>query len=80
MLYEVITDIVKPLGWNRTTPPPTDADMKYILLYHENNYGLIVESKIDNAIRIVARMRDTAVSRVARGYGLPSGADQKILP
>ena len=28
--------------------------MKYILLYLENNYGLIVESKIDNAIRIAA--------------------------
>lgn len=47
-------DIVKPLGWNRTIPPLTDTDMKYILLYLENNYGLIVESKIDNAIRIVA--------------------------
>lgn len=47
-------DIVKPLGWNRTTPPLTDTDMRYIQLYLENNYGLIVESKIDNAIRIVA--------------------------
>ena len=47
-------DIVKPLGWNRTTPPLTDTDMRYIQLYFENNYGLIVESKIDNAIRIVA--------------------------
>ena len=33
-------DIVKPLGWERTSATLTDMDMKYLLLYLEEHYGL----------------------------------------
>ena len=33
-------DIVKPLGWERTSTTLTDMDMNYLLLYLEENYGL----------------------------------------
>ena len=31
-------DIVKPLGWERTSTTLTDMDMNYLLLYLEENY------------------------------------------
>ncbi len=34
-------DIVKPLGWYRDSPTLTDVDVKYLLLYFEENYGLL---------------------------------------
>ena len=36
-------DIVKPLGWERTSTTLTDMDMNYLLLYLEENYGLTSE-------------------------------------
>jgi len=53
MLSERI-DIVKPLGWERTNTTLTDMDMKYLLLYLEEYYGLTSEKKVENAIQIVA--------------------------
>ena len=47
-------DIVKPLGWERTSTTLTDMDMNYLLLYLEENYGLISEKKVQSAIKIVA--------------------------
>lgn len=47
-------DIVKPLGWERTSGTLTDMDMKYLLLYLEEHYGLTSEKKADHAIRIAA--------------------------
>lgn len=47
-------DIVKPLGWDRTSSTLTDMDMKYLLLYLEEHYGLTSEKKIEHAIQIVA--------------------------
>ena len=47
-------DIVKPLGWERTSATLTDMDMKYLLLYLEEHYGLTSEKKVENAIQIVA--------------------------
>ena len=38
-------DIVKPLGWERTSATLTDMDMKYLLLYLEEHYGLSYDSK-----------------------------------
>ena len=38
-------DIVKPLGWARTSTTLTDMDMNYLLLYLEENYGLTSEKK-----------------------------------
>lgn len=47
-------DIVKPLGWYRDSPTLTDVDIKYLLLYFEENYGLTIEKKIqDNRIILV---------------------------
>ena len=48
MLTERI-DIVKPLGWQRDSTTLTDMDVKYLLLYFEENYGLTVEKKIVDA-------------------------------
>ena len=47
-------DIIKPIGYHRTGTALTDTDMKYLLLYLEENYGLTSEKKIENAIGIVA--------------------------
>lgn len=48
------TDIVKPMWWSRTGSTLTDTDVKYLLLYLEENYGLASEKKLDYAIRITA--------------------------
>ena len=53
MLTERI-DIVKPLGWQRDSTTLTDMDVKYLLLYFEENYGLTVEKKIVDAITVIA--------------------------
>lgn len=45
---------MKPLGWDRTSSTLTDMDMKYLLLYLEEHYGLASEKKIEHAIQIVA--------------------------
>ena len=47
-------DIVKPLGWYRDSPTLTDVDIKYLLLYFEENYGLTVEKKITDAVTVIA--------------------------
>ena len=55
--FNVLTqriDIVRPLGWNRESSTLTDTDMKYLLLYLEEEYGIVNEKKIEHAVRIVA--------------------------
>lgn len=55
--FNVLTqriDIVKPLGWNRESSTLTDTDMKYLLLYLEEEYGIVNEKKIEHAVRIIA--------------------------
>ena len=47
-------DIVRDLGWRRSTSALTDTDVKYLLLYFEQNYGLISENKLMAALSIVA--------------------------
>jgi len=47
-------DIVKPLGWQRDSPTLTDVDIKYLVLYFEENYGLGIEKKIEDAVMVVA--------------------------
>ena len=47
-------DIVKPLGWYRDSPTLTDVDIKYLLLYFEENYGLTIEKKIQDAVMVIA--------------------------
>lgn len=47
-------DIVKPLGWYRDGPTLTDVDIKYLLLYLEENYGLGNEKKIQDTIMVIA--------------------------
>jgi predicted P-loop ATPase len=48
------TDIVRDLGWKRTTSAVTDTDMKYLYLYFEENYGITSEKKIADALAIIA--------------------------
>ena len=45
---------LKPIGFHRESTALNDTDMKYLLLYLEETYGLTNEKKIDNAIGIVA--------------------------
>lgn len=47
-------DIVRNLGWRRSTKALTDTDIKYLLLYFEQNYGLTSEKKMLAALSIVA--------------------------
>lgn len=47
-------DIVKSLGWYRDSPTLADVDVKYLLLYFEENYGLTVEKKIIDAVAVIA--------------------------
>ena len=47
-------DIVRDLGWRRSTSALTDTDVKYLLLYFEQNYGLTSENKLMAALSIVA--------------------------
>ena len=47
-------DIVRDLGWRRDTSSLTDTDVKYLLLYFEQNYGLTSEKKMTAALSIVA--------------------------
>ena len=46
-------DIVKPVGWPRSSKTLNDTDMKYILRRMEK-YGISSEKKIEAAVRIVA--------------------------
>ncbi len=45
---------MKPLGWYRDSPTLTDVDIKYLLLYFEENYGLSIEKKIQDAVMVIA--------------------------
>ena len=47
-------DIVKPLGWYQDSPTLTDVDIKYLLLYFEEKYGLTIEKKIQGAVMVIA--------------------------
>ena len=47
-------DIVRDLGWRRNTSALTDTDVKYLLLYFEQKYGLTSEKKLMAALSIVA--------------------------
>ena len=49
-----ILDIVRDLGWRRNTSALTDTDVKYLLLYFEENYSLTSEKKLMAALSIVA--------------------------
>lgn len=48
------TDLVKPIGHERSGSAMTDTDMKYILLYMEETYGMTSEKRIADALCIVA--------------------------
>ena len=53
--YNILTDrkdIIKPIGFHRDSTALNDTDMKYLLLYLEETYGLTNEKKIDNAIQM----------------------------
>lgn len=47
-------DIVKDVGWVRSSTTITVTDYQYIMHYLEHNYGLAVEKKIQAAVKIIA--------------------------
>lgn len=47
-------DIVYPMWWHRDGPPLTDVDLKYLILYCEEAYGLSAEKKTENAVAVIA--------------------------
>ena len=47
-------DVVKPLGWYRESSTLSDVDIKYLLMYFEETYGLVVEKKLQDAVMVVA--------------------------
>lgn len=47
-------DIVKDVGWVRSSTTITDTDYQYIMHYLEHNYGLALEKKIQAAVKIIA--------------------------
>ena len=57
IMYNELTeriDIVKPLPWNRSGQMMDDTDEIHFCYYLEAYYGLSVEQKIRNALRVVA--------------------------
>ena len=51
--YNILTDrkdIIKPIGFHRDSTALNDTDMKYLLLYLEETYGLTNEKKIDTVL------------------------------
>ena len=64
-------DIVRDLGWRRNTSALTDTDVKYLLLYFEQNYGLTSEKKMTAALSIVAN---------ENCYGYRKSADGRMEP
>ena len=66
-------DIVRSLGWYRDSPTLTDVDIKYLLLYFEENYGLTVEKKIEDAVKdlqIRAYLGEREVTRTLSDWGV----------
>ena len=47
-------DIVKDVGWVRSSTSITDTDYQYIMHYLEHNYCLNSEKKIQAAVKIIA--------------------------
>ena len=47
--YNILTDrkdIIKPIGFHRESTALNDTDMKYLLLYLEETYGLTNKAKV----------------------------------
>ena len=44
-LIHICKDIIKPIGFHRESTALNDTDMKYLLLYLEETYGLTNEKK-----------------------------------
>ncbi len=57
-------DIVKPFGWYRDIPTLTDVDIKYLLLYFEENYGLTIEKKIQDAVIVIATANAKSIEEI----------------
>lgn len=53
-------DIIKPIGYHRTGTALTDTDMKYLLLYLEENYGLTSEKRLKTPL-VLWRMKISTI-------------------
>ena len=84
--YNILTDrkdIIKPIGFHRESTALNDTDMKYLLLYLEETYGLTNEKKIDNAIpsgTISIPLCGTGQNESVSAYDTFWGLTQTITP
>ena len=81
--YNILTDrkdIIKPIGFQRESTALNDTDMKYLLLYLEETYGLTNEKKIDNAIGIVIVVENEAFGKLFHSGCLPENLTIWLLP
>lgn len=67
-------DIVKPLGWYRDSPTVTDIDIKYLLLYFEENYGLGNKKKIQDAVTMRTDTIPSGIFSIACSGTAPSAS------
>ena len=68
--YNILTDrkdIIKPIGFHRESTALNDTDMKYLLLYLEETYGLTNEKKIDISRRFAAKRRTGLLGSMPHG-------------
>ena len=75
--YNILTDrkdIIKPIGFHRESTALNDTDMKYLLLYLEETYGLTNEKKIDKPVGFFQKMciRDRLISLTITWATLPA--------
>ena len=78
--YNILTDrkdIIKPIGFHRESTALNDTDMKYLLLYLEETYGLTNEKKIDNALIDKGENRDKEIKKPRPSVRAQLTADKK---
>ena len=81
--YNILTDrkdIIKPIGFYRESTALNDTDMKYLLLYLEETYGLTNEKKIDNAIGIVANENKYIPVQQVSGFSISVPRSRSLHP
>lgn len=77
--YNLLTehiDIVRDLGWRRSTSVITDTDMKYLLLYFEETYGITSEKRLRRRLRLP--LMRTATTRSGSGWTALYGTDSPV--
>ena len=74
--YNILTDrkdIIKPIGFHRESTALNDTDMKYLLLYLEETYGLTKDEPKEYHVR-----KDNTVRYRTNYYSVPSGTYRNL--